>query len=458
VAQALVRYLSGDNIMKIKTLMLAILSLGLAAFASAADDQATATGSVSNNHSAAMETGTEPALETLNIAIGKTVRVSSPGDLARVSIGNPDIVDVSMVRDKEVYLVGKKVGSTNVYLWSRDNQMTSMDAVVSVDVVGLRNKLAELLPSERGIKVSAAGDSFVLAGQVSDSVAVSQAVQLAQQFGGKKVINMLGALDVPQVMLEVKVAEVEKTIDDRLGGQLSSNGSKGAAATALTGFLSGASGVITFGKGQTVLSIDAEINNGRGKILAEPNIVAISGQEASFLAGGKIFIPVPQSTGVGGGIVIALQEEQYGVGLRFLPTVLEGGKINLRVTPEVSELSATGTLVNTGSISQVIPTITTRRASTTVQLNDGQSFAIGGLIRNNVTESLKAFPVLGELPIIGALFRSTEFQSDRTELVFVVTPHLVKPSNQPLPLPTDTFVTPTRTEFQLNGQMEGGGY
>jgi pilus assembly protein CpaC len=200
--------------------------------------------------------------------------------------------------------------------------------------------------------------------------------------------------------------------------------------------------------------LDAEINDGRAKILAEPNIVAISGQEASFLAGGKIYIPIPQTTGIGPPMV-TLQEEEFGIALKFLPTVLNGGKINLRVSPEVSELSATGTTLGTGGSLSVIPTITTRRASTTVELNDGQSLAIGGLIKNNVSEAAKAFPGLGEIPILGALFRSSEFQSDRTELVFVITPHIIKPSDNKLPLPTDNFTTPSRSEFQLKGKMEG---
>ena len=406
-----------------------------------------------------------PPPTSLNLTVDKTIRIPVVGQISRVSVGNPEVVDVSMIRDNEFYLLGKKVGSTNVYLWTRDKKMALLNVVVSIDVDGLRNKLTELMPNESGIKVSAAGQSYVLSGKVQDEVAVRQAVLLAEQFGGKKIINMLATEDIAQVLLEVKVAEVNKTIDDKLGAQLSSNGSKGAATTALTGFLSGAAGSVTFGKGQTALTIDAEINDGRAKILAEPNIVAISGQEASFLAGGKIFIPIPQSNGVGGGFMVTLQEEEFGVGLKFLPTVLSNGRISLRVSPEVSQLSTTGITFGTAqpvgvnasnATLSVIPSITTRRASTTVQLNDGESFAIGGLIQNNVTEAVKAFPVLGELPILGALFRSSEFTNNRTELVFLITPHLVKPTKSAVPLPTDTLVIPSRTEFQLKGQMEGG--
>jgi pilus assembly protein CpaC len=397
------------------------------------------------------------ATTVLSVTLNKTTQLSSANIIKRVSVGNPEVVDVTLVQGKNLYLLGKKVGSTSVNVWTADGKMVALDAVVSIDVVGLRDKLSELLPDEKGVKVSSAGESFVLSGRVADAVMVRQAVLLSEQFGGKKVVNMLSTDAIPQVLLEVKIAEVQKTMDDKLGAQLSSNGAHGSAVSGTTSFLSGAAGVISFGKGSTVLQIDAEINDGRAKVLAEPNITTISGQEASFLAGGKIYIPIPQSSGIGG-VSITLQEEEYGVGLKFLPTVLSGGLISLKVSPEVSELAATG--LSFGSSASggvtVVPTITTRRASTTVQLNDGESFAIGGLIQSNVTEALKAFPILGELPVLGALFRSTEFQRNRTELIFVVTVHLVKPTNKAIPLPTDAFVTPTREEFQLNGKLEGG--
>lgn len=164
---------------------------------------------------------------------------------------------------------------------------------------------------------------------------------------------------------------------------------------------------------------------------------------------------MPQASSTGG-TTIALEEREFGVGLKFTPTVLEDGLINLRVTPEVSELSQVGTSVTTatGQVS-VLPSITTRRASTTVQLRDGESFAIGGLIKKNVTESVKAFPILGEIPVLGVLFRSSAFQSERSELVFVVTPHLAKPYAKNLPLPTDSFIEPTRGELHGQGRMEG---
>lgn len=190
------------------------------------------------------------------------------------------------------------------------------------------------------------------------------------------------------------------------------------------------------------------------KILAEPNVMAISGQEGSFLAGGKILIPVSQDSLSNR---ITPEEKEFGVGLKFTPTVLSEGRINLKVSPEVSELSREGVGISnlSNNARTILPLITTRRSSTTVQLGDGESFAIGGLIKNNRTTNVKAFPILGELPPIGALFRSTDFQQDRTELVFVVTPRLIKPLPTKIALPTDGHIDPSRSELFLGGRMEG---
>jgi pilus assembly protein CpaC len=185
--------------------------------------------------------------------------------------------------------------------------------------------------------------------------------------------------------------------------------------------------------------------------------MAISGQEGSFLAGGKVYLPVAQGGTVGGAATITLEEKEFGVGLKFLPTVLAGGRINLRVAPEVSEFSREGITVTSPNAvgRQILPLITTRRATTTVQLMDGQSLVIGGLVKSSAAGNIKAFPILGELPIIGALFRSSDFATDRSEVLFVVTPRLVKPVAGPVQLPTDAFIEPNRFEFFLGGRLEG---
>ena len=400
----------------------------------------------------------------LSLSVGKSTILPIEGILTRVSVANPEVIDVTVIRSRELYVLGKKTGTTNIFLWNNAGQMTIRDVVVGADTVGLESKLRELMPNETQIKVSSAGDALVLLGQVSDAAKVQRAVLLAEQYTGKKIINFLGTGDVPQVLLEVKVAEVSKKLTDKLGASISAGGSRGSFTYSLLGgFLTGgvlsspagSTGAgISLGRGNETIKLEAEIKNGLIKVLAEPNIMAVSGQEGSFLAGGKIFIPVPQSSS-GGASTITLEEREYGVGLKFLPTVLEGGKINLRVTPEVSELALEGTTVKSGSNTTVLPTISTRRASTTVQLMDGQSFAIGGLIKNNVTETVTGFPFLSEIPILGALFRSSEFINDRSELMFLVTPRLVKPLSQTVALPTDRFVPPTRSEFLFEGKLEG---
>jgi pilus assembly protein CpaC len=277
---------------------------------------------------------------------------------------------------------------------------------------------------------------------------------------------MLAVSDAQQVLLEVKVAEISKKLIDKLGAAMNLKVLNGGwAYTILTDFLSGSSGLLNALNKATneFVTIDGENRDGLVKILAEPNLMAISGQEGSFLAGGKVFFPVAQSSTSGGILVgtgtvpITLQEQEFGVALKFTPTVLAGGRINLKVTPEVSELSPEGVAIqafNTGGRS-IAPLIITRRASTTVQLYDGQSFAIGGLIKSNAASDIKAFPILGEIPIIGALFRSTAFQTEKTELLFVVTPHLVKPMVGSVRLPTDSYIEPSRLELFLGGKMEG---
>jgi pilus assembly protein CpaC len=397
------------------------------------------------------------AIAQMQLSTGKSVVYPLPQHAVRISVGNPDVADVMLINPKEMYLLGKKVGITNVIIWTQEGTTHMMDVTVGIDVKTLRSLMLELVPNEKNVQVNALGDTLVLSGLVSDPIRLQRLVALAEVFAsGKKVVNMLRLEGSQQVMLEVKVAEVSKTLLNQLGASVNGTRTNGVDTyTLLSTMLGTGAGTVSASDGRTTIKLDAEIKKGLVKILAEPTITSTSGQEGSFLAGGKIFIPVPQSS-ASGASTIALEEREFGVGLKFVPTVLEDGLINLRVTPEVSELSQVGTSVttSTGQVS-VLPTITTRRASTTVQLRDGESFAIGGLIKNNVTEAVKAFPILGEIPILGALFRSTAFQSERTELVFIVTPYLAKPTAAKPKLPTDQFIEPTARELHWEGRMEG---
>lgn len=439
---------------------LAVIATGLALACSAVQAQQASTGTAKPG--ATQQTwnsvaSAKPVALTLTTGKSRLFRFKEPA--TRLSVGDPAIADVMLVNSQEVYLLGKKTGSTNVLAWHADNRMTALELTVGIDTVALQSILSQLMPKEKNLKVLATGDTLTLTGQVSDAVKVQQAIQVAEEFSGKKVLNMLTTDHLPQVLIEVKVAEVKKDLAEALGLNVSSNNFSfapmGGAAVATTTGPAGATIAGLFNWQNTNAWLQAQVANGAATILAEPNIMAISGQEGRFLAGGKVYLPVPQSNAVGGSSVITLQEEPYGVGIRFLPTVLDGGRINLKVSPEVSEVSTQGIPVTAGGSTSVLPTIVTRQASTTVQLYDGQSLAIGGLIKNNLVETISAFPGLANLPIIGALFRSSSYSTGRTELMIIVTPRIVEPLNNRPEMPTDKFQRPSEAQFFLGGQMEG---
>ena len=427
----------------------------------------------------------------VSVPVGKSVLVPLAEPARNRTLGNPVVAEATLVSPRTLYVVGMAVGTTNMIVQGRSGSCQIIDVSVSVDAEGLQRTLSQLLPNEHGIRVSSAAGNLVLAGRVSSSQAAQQAMGIASAYAGaqptqqqqastasfgnggsisqqstsvskgSEVINMMTVDSPQQVMLEVKVAEVSKTLLNQLGSAVNIQGGFGSWTGAIvSSLLAGVGNGVLLSKANNKpfnLALDAQKSDSLGKILAEPNLVTLSGQEASFLAGGRVFIPVPQSNGTGGS-TITLQEEEFGVGLKFTPTVLAGSRVNLKVAPEVSELSPTGvTVTATGtSGTAILPLITTRRASTTVQMNDGESFAIGGLIQNNVTGALKALPGIGELPVLGTLFRSTSFQQDRTELVFIITVHLVKPLPPgDIPLPTDSFAQTSDAMVYATGNMEG---
>ncbi|KVN98542.1 hypothetical protein WJ69_34385 [Burkholderia ubonensis] len=409
----------------------------------------------------------------MEIGVGQSTTFGIEDAIRTRSIGNPGIVQSIQTGPSQLYLVGTRIGSTNMVIQGRSGACSAVSVTVSADTTGLLQAIAKLMPEEADVHVSAASDALVLTGQVSDAMQATRIVELAQRFvtaanvpvsdtpvTDKKsadaadsaektkgrVINMLTIAAPQQVMLEVKVAEVSKKLVDKLG--LNTQFSSSHIASSIGSLL-------TFGAVNDGFTIDANKSDQPVKILAEPNLMAISGQKANFLAGGKVFIPVPQSMGMGGGLIVTLQEETFGVKLSFQPTVLRNGVINLQVSPEVSELSNTPLkLGNTGKDILSVPVIDSRSASTTIQLKDGQSFAIGGLLKDNMRGQVDSFPGLAEIPILGALFRSTNYRSEKTELVFIVTPHLVKPLPTSYPLPTDTFGKVNRWNMLGTGNME----
>ena len=429
---------------------------------------------------------------TMALQMGKSTMLRLPEKVARRSVGNPAVVQAMLVAPDTLYIAGVDVGSTNMIVQGRSGLCSVIDITIAMDPGGLEATLAAAMPDEKDIKVMAANDSLILTGTVSDPAAVQRAVELAGAYvrrplrqlpaadkendtdgvivvskgggaggggggnAGARVINLLAVSAPQQVQLEVKVAEVSRTLLERLEtGTRFSFGSGSWTTTLASDFLSGLargglSGIKTNGNR---FGIEADKLDGLVRILAEPNVLAISGQEGSFLAGGKFYIPVSQDDDR-----VTLEEKEFGVGVRFTPTVLAGGRINLKVAPEVSELSREGIGISAAGINgtAIMPLVTTRRASTTVQLYDGQSFAIGGLVRNNLVANMKGLPGLGDVPVLGALFRSTDYQQDRTELVFVITARLVKPlAGGSHVLPTDGHVAPSRAGLLLGGRLEG---
>ncbi len=443
----------------------------------------------------AMPEGRTELAPAMQLAEGKSsiVRLQQPA--ARIAVGDARIADVILLNPREVYMLGRTVGTTNLIVWQKTGDTVIADLTVSADTATLQAGIDKLTGQAGMVKVSAAADSIMVSGTVPDVVMAEHVLQMANAYvtrqrptstggpgsgasapagtssqpaatsdGGMslKVINMLTIAAPQQVMLEVKVAEVSKTLVDQLGASFGIAHASGSwTYTLLSNLLSGNPSLLNGTKSNgTFFSIDAQKRDGLVKMLAEPNLMAISGQEASFLAGGKIFIPVASTPDGGGFTRITLEEKEFGVAVRFTPTVLGDGRINLKVAPEVSELNKEGVGISASGVNgtAILPSFTTRRAATTVQLFDGQSFAIGGLIKNNSTNNIKAVPGLGEIPVLGALFRSNDFQTDRTELVFVITPRLVKPLPPELAnnnLPTSNVTDPSRAARLFMGKMEG---
>lgn len=415
--------------------------------------------------------------QVLRLRKGSSKVIKTAFPITRISVANPEVADIVLISEREIYINALDTGVTNLSLWGR-NRFTSASVIVEADVTLLREKLHQVLPKEK-IAVEAVGDSVVLKGEVSGPTIQDTALSVAAPFvGGKKerVVNLLHIGGVQQVLVEVRLAEISRSVGERIGvnfnvinrtgtefgvSQLNNlttiaNFIRTFAGTAWTTALSPNINALAGWKTGNVLwtmFFDVLKRQGLGKVLAEPNLVATSGQEASFLAGGEFPIPVPQPGT--GGVAITIQFKKFGVGLIFTPTVLDEGKIALKVNPEVSELDyTTGITLVTGG--QPVPGLTVRRMVTHVEMKEGQTLAIAGLLNDSHRNIVNKFPVLGELPVLGVLFRSQEFQKRETELVVLVTPWLIKPMTATAArLPTDKYVEPDDFEFYLLGALEG---
>ncbi len=420
--------------------------------------------------------------QVVRLKVGHSKVFKTPFTLKRISVADPDIADIILISEREVYVNGLAPGVTNISMWGK-TRFTSTSVMVEADLTLLKEKLHQVLPQEK-IGAEAAGDSIVLSGEVSGPVAQSTAIALALPYaGGKKdkVVNLMHVGGVQQVMLEVRVAEINRLVAERIGvnfnalapggnfgvNQINNLASVSDLARVFTGVtrsssttsftqmltpaLTAMGGWTAAGTLWTVF-LDLLKQQNLGRVLAEPNLVTTSGQKASFLAGGEFPIPVPQS-GIGGAATITIDWKKYGVQLEFTPTVLNEGKIAVKVHPIVSELDYTNSLTTDN---YVVPGLRTREMDTHVEVKDGQTFSIAGLLSDTSRNVINKFPVLGDIPILGVLFRSTNYQKNETELVTLVTPHLVKPmAPGAARLPTDKWIEPTDIDTYLLGLEQG---
>jgi len=415
---------------------------------------------------------------TLMVGESKIIKINEKqAPIGTVELVEPKIAEAIVLTPWQVYLSGKAPGITTLVLRGKDGiAFSTIDLEVSLDIsrdiLRLKEAIFTVLPEEKDIRIIAKHDSITLSGTVSSISNLSQVQTLADSYFPKKFVNLLEVAGVHQVMLDVRVAEISRSLLNRLGfnfAYFAQDGLKSVLGVSVLGRLAGSvtdtgalsdasdlvTGIFRFVNKDTTwtMFIDALKEQGLVKVLAEPTLITLSGKSANFLAGGEFPIPVPQSSGSGGGITVTIEYKPFGVGLNFAPTVLGNGKISMQVAPEVSELDFSRAITISGF---VVPSLTTRRVSTVIELADGQSFAIAGLLKEDVREIISKFPILGEIPVLGALFRSSSFQKNETELIIIVTPHLVKPLDMAKQtLPTDQFIEPDDFEFYLLGNLEG---
>ena len=401
--------------------------------------------------------------ETLNLSqgTGTLVRLSAP--MTDVFVANDQIADVQVRSSTQLYVFGKRSGETTIYATTAGGRVAYAANVRVGSNTGSLDEMMRLAMPDAAIQVTPMNNLILLTGTVASPGDVEEAQRLVQAYvgTGTQVVSRLRSATPLQVNLRVKIAEVNRSLVKQIGfNLLSRDGSSGfqfgigqgspgtfgspavgttipavpkAFNVAATGTTLGFAGRLL---GLDLLSsLDLAETDGLVTTLAEPNLTALSGETASFLAGGEFPVPISQSLGS-----ITIEYKQYGVGLAFTPIVLADGRISMRVRPEVSELSNEGTIRLNGFN---VPALTTRRAETTVELGSGQSFMIAGLLRNANTNDVTKAPFLGDLPIIGALFRSTKFKRSETELVIIVTPYLVRPVSGQLALPTNGYRAPS---------------
>lgn len=405
----------------------------------------------------------------MKIEVGKGQVIRLPRPAATVFVADPEIADVQAQSPSIIYLFGRKAGSTSLFAVDDEDQLLLRSAVrVDHNMKGLQEAIDRLLPKST-VSVSSVDGSIVLDGEVDNPTQAEALRTLASRFLGEdeSLLNRTNVGAPTQVHLRVRVAEVSREVIKEFGfnwenlfnsGNFSFGFASGRELLAEGGgIFRGAAnaggnapglgfGSFNSGSASVNTAIDALAEEGLVTVLAEPNLTALSGETASFLAGGEFPIPVASDDNE-----IEIEFKEFGISLSFTPTVLNQHRISLNVRPEVSELSENGAITINGL---TIPALATRRAETTVELGSGQSFAIGGLLSNGVQNSVSKFPGLGDLPVLGTLFRSQRFQTSETELVILVTPYLVKPISEPiLATPVDGYQAPSDIERILEGRL-----
>lgn len=412
------------------------------------------------------------AARSLSVAINRAVVVESDSPFAELSVANPQIADIATLSDRTIYVLGKAPGRTTLTLLGPDGRLiTNVEVRVAPDIAEFKERLREILPGER-IEVRTANDGIVLSGQVSSIAKLDHALDLAQRYAPEAVSNLMTVGGTQQVMLKVRFAEMRRSVSKDLsaslgfqtgGGNFGANGftntlQAGTNPTTTLPVGGGAgsfnstrerNGVFTFGFGsgslQAAIVIEALESKGLVRTLAEPNLTALSGQEATFLAGGEYPVPVVNDDSV------RISFKPFGVELKFTPTVIDEDVINLRLATAVSGLDPTVTVENNGFS---VNAFSRRSATTTVELRDGESFAIAGLLEDDFRDLAGQVPWLGDIPVLGALFRSANYERRQSELVVIITAHLVSPTRgEGLVLSTDRVRPPSERELFLNGKV-----
>jgi pilus assembly protein CpaC len=391
---------------------------------------------------------------SIDIPINKSDVLRSDQAFYEVAVGNPEIADVQVLGDQALYIFGRKFGATSVTLSDEGGRIIAVvDVNVTHDIGQLKQMLHALLPNER-IAVRAANDGIVLSGEVTSASAAASAVTIAERFAPAAVSNLLSVGGSQQVMLAVRFVEMRRETVKRLGINMSGAGEIGAftlfgevaAAIATPPSLAQFGFNVLTGGVDFTAFLDLLEEKGVARTLAEPTLVALSGDTADFLAGGEFPVPVGADDGE-----IEIEFKNFGVGLTFTPTVVNGDLMNVQLFMEVSEPDPAQDIELYGIR---IPGLVVRRATTTVELRSGQSFAIAGLLSEHFSDQVKQIPFLGDLPVIGALTRSTQYTTGQTELVMIVTPWLVRPVDGSR-LRTPDMVTPSEQELFLSGKIDG---